>query len=67
MALLYANLKGEFEPTWHWTIDALRVDTGDEDDESDAWMAGLHDGSQYVGLKDNGRAARAVRLISIEL
>lgn len=56
-ALLFANLKAEFEPRWHWTCEAL--------DSSYAWNQGFDYGFQYYGGKSFAGRARAVRLIRL--
>lgn len=64
-ALLYANAKGLFDPTWYWTSDSLEIDTGDEDDASYAWGCGFDGGSQGNGLKSAEGAAVAGLLIPL--
>ena len=66
-ALLYANAKGEFEKSWHWTADELQADTGNKRDESFAWFCDFFSGRQSIGRKDGYYAARAVRLIHLEV
>jgi len=58
-ALLFANLKDQFEldPSWHWTSEAF--------DGSSAWHQYFDDGSQGNGLKSYEGRARAVRLIPL--
>lgn len=57
-ALLYANLKPEFEPSWHWTCE--------EFDSSDAWLQNFYYGFQkFNGYKSFEAHARAVRLIQL--
>jgi len=54
-ALLYANLKGEFQPRWYWSCQEH------ESDSSYAWLQSFILGHQgYYGKSDAGRA-RAVR------
>jgi hypothetical protein len=65
-ALLYANAKDQFEPTWHWTLDELQADTGDEDHDSYAWGCFFSYGYQGDSGKSHAAAARAVRLIHLE-
>lgn len=64
-ALLYANAKSLFDPTWYWTSDSLEADTDDEDDASCAWYCDFNHGNQYNGLKSAEGAAVAVRLIPL--
>jgi len=65
-ALLYANAKGLFDPTWYWTSDSLEADTGDEDDASYAWYCTFYDGFQGSFLHEGAEgAAVAVRLIPL--
>lgn len=56
-ALLYANLKAQFEPEWHWTSEA--------DDSSYAWVQGFYYGNQLSSFKSFVARARAVRLIQL--
>ena len=56
-ALLFANLKDQFEPRWHWT--------GEEYDISYAWGQLFNDGNQYYDGKSYEGRARAVRLIQL--
>lgn len=56
-ALLFANLKAEFEPSWHWTCE--------EFDSSNAWIQGFDDGFQDDVSKSFEAHARAVRLIQL--
>jgi len=56
-ALLFANLKAEFAPRWHWTCES--------DDSSYAWNQYFFNGGQgYYGKSFDARA-RAVRLIQL--
>ena len=53
-ALLFANLKPQFEEVWHWTSEAF--------DGSYAWFQDFDDGYQYYGgHKSYEGRARAVR------
>jgi len=56
-ALLFANLKPEFEPCWHWTCEAL--------DSSCAWCQYFYYGYQFSSGKSFAGRARAVRLIQL--
>jgi hypothetical protein len=59
-AMLFANLKPQFEEAWHWTSDE------DPDDGSYAWGQSFGFGGQdYYHESYEGRA-RAVRLIQLE-
>lgn len=64
-ALLYANAKGLFDPTWYWTSDSLEADTGDEGDASYAWYCYFIYGDQRYYHKSAEGAAVAVRLIPL--
>lgn len=56
-AMLFANLKGEFEENWHWTNEAFS--------ERSAWFQDFGFGSQS-SLNRNGKlCARAVRRFPI--
>lgn len=66
-ALLYANVKAEFEPTWYWTSDELQDDTGDEEDASYAWYCYFGGGTQTYRRKYYEGSARAVRMIPLVL
>lgn len=55
-ALLYANLKDQFKPEWHWS--------GEEEDGSYAWCQGFDDGSQDYGHEYYELRARAVRRLA---
>lgn len=59
-ALLFANLRGEFEKTWHWTNEAHEADA------SYAWYCSFDDGGQTYDFKDDYGTVRAVRLIHLE-
>lgn len=54
-ALLYANLKGEFESAWYWSAEAHASDG------SYAWGQYFVGGSQSNYHKSHGGRARAVR------
>lgn len=56
-ALLYANLKSEFKPAWHWSSEAH----GD----TSAWFQDFTSGRQSFTHQLTGRRARAVRRLSI--
>lgn len=56
-ALLFANLKDQFEQRWHWTSEAL--------DGSYAWFQTFGNGSQGYNHKGYELQARAVRLIQL--
>lgn len=64
-ALLYANAKPLFQRTWHWTLDELQADTGDEDDASYAWYCHFTGGYQSSYHESAEGAAVAVRLIPL--
>jgi hypothetical protein len=56
-ALLFANAKGQFDPTWYWTSE--------EFDGSYAWGQDFDDGLQNGFRKASTCRARAVRLIQL--
>ena len=56
-AMLFANLKDELTPSWHWTSE--------EDDASFAWSCYFGDGYQNYGRKSYEGSAVAVRLIPL--
>jgi len=58
-AILYGNLKNEFETTWHWSNEQ------DADGYAYAWLQNFNDGYQYCGLKSYKFRARAVRRLLI--
>ena len=58
-ALLYANLKEEFKPNWHWSCEQHATDSGY------AWYQVFYDGGQPHGLKSYSGRARAVRRLII--
>jgi len=66
-ALLYANAKDQFEPTWHWTSDTLDADTGNKEDASFAWNCVFHNGYQDLYHESAAGGARAVRMIPLVL
>ena len=59
-ALLFANLKGKFEPAYYWSNEqhASYSDC--------AWYQYFHDGSQDNDLKGSELRARAVRRLPIQ-
>ena len=59
-ALLYANLKEQFQPAWYWSSEARASDAGY------AWGQLFYDGSQDDGLQDGQLRARAVRRLILE-
>lgn len=56
-ALLYANLKSEFKPAWHWSSEAH----GD----ASAWCQYFLSGYQFCDRQFSELRARAVRRLSI--
>ncbi len=58
-AILYGNLKSEFEPRWHWSSEQ------DADNDGYAWMQYFDHGSQFYTHKSGESRARAVRRLSI--
>ncbi len=64
-ALLYANVKSQLQPKWHWTSDTLDADTGDSDHASSAWNCNFGYGYQSGSRKSFGGSAVAVRLIPL--
>ncbi len=58
-ALLFATMKDEFEPEWHWLREQQVSDS------RYAWCQTFSDGYQYYYGKDNKLRARAVRRIKI--
>lgn len=56
-ALLFANVKTQLRPRWHWT--------GDEDDASYAWACGFIHGTQNYNHKSHEGGAVAGRLIHL--
>ena len=57
-ALLYANLKSEFEPKWYWSGQVH------EDDSSFAWGQFFYGGGQSYGHQSYEGRARAVRRVT---
>jgi hypothetical protein len=58
-ALLFANVKSELDPKWHWTNETH------QDDSSSAWGCYFHDGHQYDYHKSYDGCAVVVRLIPL--
>ncbi|CAN7739844.1 DUF1566 domain-containing protein [Duganella sp. LjRoot269] len=58
-ALLYANLKDQFEEDWYWSGEQHASTP------SLAWYQYFYGGSQYYGRKSYGGRARAVRRLPI--
>ena len=58
-SLLYANLKAEFKPTWHWSSEQYAADP------SSAWGHYFNGGNQYGSHKSYEGRARAVRRLEI--
>ncbi len=56
-ALLYANLKREFEGAWYWS--------GEKSSSGSAWYQGFYYGSQLYGYLYDRLRVRAVRLIQL--
>ena len=56
-ALLFANVKSELDPKWHWTNEAY--------DASFAWSCYFSDGLQFTFHKSSEGSAVAVRLIPL--
>lgn len=56
-AMLFANLKAQFEPSWHWTNESF--------DSSLAWYQYFSYGDHYSYYKGAELRARAVRLIQL--
>lgn len=59
-ALLYANLKPAFEPTWYWTGEQYA------DSASGAWGQYFNNGGQFITGKDFKGRVRAVRRVLID-
>ncbi len=59
-ALLYANLKPAFEPTWYWTGEQYAGNA------SYAWGQGFDGGNQYLTGKGYKGRVRAVRRFLID-
>lgn len=58
-ALLYANLKEQFEPTWHWSSEQHASGS------DSAWYQTFDDGSQNCYDESSRMRARAVRRLPI--
>ena len=58
-ALLFANLRGEFDAAWHWTAEKH------EDDGAFAWSQHFNDGFQDINHTSFEARVRAVRLIPL--
>ena len=56
-ALLYANVKREFQPRWYWS--------GEQYSDSGAWGQSFGNGNQSGGSKSYEGRARAVRTIQL--
>lgn len=56
-SLLFANLKGEFEPAGYWSTSRYS--------HADAWIQNFGNGYQYHNYKSAKGRARAVRRISL--
>lgn len=54
-ALLYANCKAQFQPTWYWSSEPH------ETNSSYAWCQYFDGGSQDINHENNSCRARAVR------
>jgi len=59
-ALLYANLKEQFQPTWYWSSEPYASDA------DCAWYQDFEGGDQDYYSVDGKRRARAVRRLVIE-
>ena len=59
-ALLYANLKDQFKPEWHWSSERHAAISGS------AWCQYFNDGNQYGTHKNGCLRARAVRRLPIQ-
>ena len=58
-AILYGNLKKEFEPRWHWSSEQYASYGGH------AWVQGFNYGGQHATRRSYEGRARAVRRLSI--
>jgi hypothetical protein len=58
-ALLYANLKEQFQESWYWSSEQHASSS------NSAWFQSFDNGDQDSGNKDNALRARAVRRIVI--
>lgn len=56
-SLLFANLKEEFQPVWHWS--------GEQRESGSAWIQLFSSGGQYWGYTDVKCRAVAVRSVPI--
>ena len=56
-ALLYANLKDQFQPRWYWSSEQAGT--------SHAWFQDFHGGNQYYDGRSYEGRARAVRRLEI--
>ena len=56
-ALLFANLKDQFQPRWHWSSEQAGPST--------AWVQLFDDGTQANGNRSDEGRARAVRRLEI--
>lgn len=56
-SLLFANLKGEFQPAWYWSCEA--------NGNASAWGQSFTDGSQDDDYQLNELRARAVRRVFV--
>jgi hypothetical protein len=59
-ALLFANLKGQFEPRYYWSSEQHAAD------DDCAWSQGFLSGGQNLIIKSAGLRARAVRRLTIQ-
>lgn len=57
-ALLFANLRDQFDPTWHWL--------GEQSSAGNAWSQNFNSGNQDLSLKSFEARARAVRRFPLE-
>jgi hypothetical protein len=58
-ALLYANLKGQFQEEWYWSGEQHAIDS------DCAWIQGFSGGNQYNYHESRKGRARAVRRLPI--
>ena len=59
-AILFGNLRDQFEVDWYWSCAQRAAGSGY------AWMQGFGGGCQYVCLKSGACRARAVRRLIIQ-
>ena len=59
-ALLYANLKEQFEEAWYWSSEPHATDS------DYAWLQDFYYGNQYYDATDVTYRARAVRRLEIQ-